>query len=68
MRLEVRDDTGTHESMSLSFFSDTELLDPGISTFSAVAGFRQERSDDRGVGYAGSPTFTGFYERGLSDR
>ncbi|HWU92382.1 MAG TPA: fimbria/pilus outer membrane usher protein, partial [Sphingomicrobium sp.] len=65
---EVRDDTGTHESMALSFFSDTELLDPGISTFSAVAGFRQERSDDRGVGYAGSPAFTGFYERGLSNR
>src|SRR5690606_7589833 len=53
---------------SLSFFSDTQLLEPGISIFSAALGFRQNRTGDfRDPGYEESPVFSGFYQRGVND-
>jgi len=69
VRLVVRDDTGRNETIGLSFFSDTELLEPGISIFSATLGFQQRQFDLFGsTGYQGSPTFSGLYQVGLSDR
>lgn len=69
VRLVVRDDAGRDESINLSFFSDTELLEEGLSIFSAVLGFRQagfgEFSETR---YTDSPAFSGLYQYGVSDR
>lgn len=68
VRLAVRDDMGRDESIDLSFFSDTDLLAPGLSVFSAVLGFRQDYSSARSSSrYARSPMFSGLYQRGFAD-
>jgi outer membrane usher protein len=69
VELQVQDDTGRNESISLSFFSDTELLDKGISIFSATAGFRRNtfsRFDN--PSYSGKPTLSALYQAGITDR
>jgi outer membrane usher protein len=69
VRLVVQDDTGRNETIGLSFFSDTELLQPGLSIFSATAGFRRTGFGDFSSSeYDGNPTFSGFYQRGVTDR
>lgn len=68
VRLIVQDQTGRNETISLSFFSDLELLEPGLSIFSAGLGFRESPGglfDD--TRYDSSPVITGFYQRGLTD-
>lgn len=69
VQLVVRDDSGRQETIGLSFFSDTQLLDPGLSLFSVAAGFRRDRfSDFINTTYRDTPTITGFYQRGITDR
>lgn len=69
VQLVVRDDTGREETIALSFFSDTDLLEPGISIFSANFGFEQNSFGDfQETGYRHTPSFTGFYQRGITDR
>ena len=69
VRLVVEDNSGRREVGAVSFFSDAELLDPGISIFSASLGARE-----RSAGLFDSPeyedelTFSGFYQRGFSDQ
>ncbi|MFJ6023066.1 hypothetical protein ACIQC9_00540 [Brevundimonas sp. NPDC092305] len=68
VQLVVEDDSGRREVSSLSFFSDVELLEPGVSIFSATVGFRQV-----GGGFFDDPRydddllFSGFYQRGVND-
>lgn len=68
VQLVVEDDTGRREVSALSFFSDVELLEPGVSIFSASLGVQQE-----GGGFFDDPeygddlVFTGFYQRGVTD-
>lgn len=69
VQLVVRDDAGREEAINLSFFTDTELLDPGINIFSAALGFRRNRFGSfTSTSYAESPTFTGFFRTGINDR
>lgn len=69
VQLVVRDDTGREESINLSFFSDVDLLQPGLSIFSANLGFEQNRfADFEETAYRRTPSFSGFYERGITDR
>lgn len=69
VRLVVSDDTGRTETIGLSFFSDTELLDQNISIFSATAGFRRDRFGQfSSTRYGGDPIFSGLYQVGVTDR
>lgn len=69
VQLVVRDDAGREEAISLSFFTDTELLDPGINIFSAALGFRRNQFGSfTNTSYEETPTFSGFFRTGLSDR
>lgn len=69
VRLVVEDNSGRREIGAVSFFSDAELLDPGVSIFSASLGARE-----RSAGLFDNPeyenqlTFSGFYQRGLNDQ
>lgn len=69
VQLVVRDDTGREETINLSFFSDVDLLQPGLSVFSANFGFEQNRFGEfEETGYRRTPSFSGFYQRGITDR
>lgn len=69
VQLVVRDDTGREETINLSFFSDVDLLQPGLSIFSAAFGFEQNRFGQfEETGYRRTPSFSGFYQRGITDR
>lgn len=69
VRVVVQDDTGRNETIGLSFFSDTELLEKGLSVFSANLGFRRDRFGQfASTRYSQSPTFSGLYQVGLNDR
>lgn len=69
VRLLVRDDTGREETIGLSFFSATELLDADISIFSAVVGMRRRRFGEFiNTSYSDTPTFNGYFQRGITDR
>ncbi len=69
VQLVVRDDAGRDETITLSFFSDIDLLDREVSIFSATLGFRRTRFGQfRTTAYEEEPFFSGFYLRGVSDR
>lgn len=69
VRLVVSDDTGRNETINLSFFSDTELLDKDISIFSATLGVRRDRfSQFSSTRYDNNLTFSGLYQVGVTDR
>lgn len=68
VQLNVTDDSGRAEQLNLSFFSDTLLLDEGVSLFSANIGQQQDSfSQYSSTRYRHSPIFSGYYVRGLSD-
>ena len=68
VQLIVRDEAGRGETINLSFFSDIQLLQSGISIFSANLGFRQKRFGNfASTLYEDSPIFSGFYTRGVTD-
>jgi len=67
VQLVVEDETGRREFGTLSFFSDTQLLDQGISIFSASLGFLQRSGGLFDTPeYDHHPTLAGFYQRGMS--
>ena len=67
VELIVRDDSGRQERISLSYFSDIDLLDPSVSIFSLAAGLRRERFGGFVTPtYRETPTVTGFYQRGIN--
>lgn len=68
VRLVVEDSTGRREAASLSFFSDTELLDPGVFNFSAAVGVPEDRFTDIGFTDGSSLVASGYYQRGVNDR
>ncbi|MEM6536613.1 MAG: hypothetical protein AAF668_02655 [Pseudomonadota bacterium] len=62
----VNDASGRREILRRSLFFTGELLDPGISTFSASFGFPRQESSD-GISYGTEdPTFSGFFRYGLN--
>ncbi|QNA82977.1 fimbrial biogenesis outer membrane usher protein [Sphingomonas sp. So64.6b] len=69
VQLNVTDDSGRNERLNLSFFSDTLLLDQGVSLFSANIGQQQDSfSQFSSTRYRHSPMFSGYYVRGVTDR
>ncbi len=61
----VDDGSGRQQVGRLSLFNADNLLEPGLSVFSANLGFLSEtRTPDEQ--YDGDLAFTGFYERGLT--
>ncbi|WP_374276014.1 fimbria/pilus outer membrane usher protein [Brevundimonas sp.] len=68
VQLVVEDDTGRREVSSISFFSDIELLEPGVSIFSASLGVQQESGGFfEDPEYGDDLVFSGFYQRGVTD-
>lgn len=68
VQLVVEDDTGRRELSSLSFFSDIELLEPGVSIFSASLGVQEQGGGlFENPEYGDDLTFSGFYQRGVTN-
>jgi outer membrane usher protein len=68
VQLNVTDDSGRSETLNLSFFSDTLLLEQGVSMFSANIGQQQDSfSQFSSTRYRHSPMFSGYYVRGVTD-
>jgi len=61
----VEDSTGRQQVASLSLFGSDELLEPGLSVFSANLGLVSETRVPNEQ-YDGDLAFSGFYERGLT--
>lgn len=64
VRLEVEDLTGRREIASFDLFSDTALLNPGVTEFGWAAGLREA---GRQLTYGGGPVATGFILNGTAD-
>ncbi|MFV0625260.1 hypothetical protein ACBY01_14780 [Sphingomonas sp. ac-8] len=63
VRLEVEDIAGRREIASFDIFSDTALLNPGITEFGFAAGLREA---GRQLSYGGGPVATGFFLHGAA--
>ena len=64
----VTDDAGERRTLSFSFFSDINLLTPGLDEYTFSAGVLNSIGDD-GPNYQGDqPLFSGFYRRGLTEQ
>ena len=69
VRLVVEDATGRREAASLSFFSDIDLLNPGVSNFSAAVGISEDDLNlVSGANRVDDVMASGFYQRGINDR
>lgn len=68
VRLVVEDEIGRSEALAVSFFSDTDLLDPGVSVFALGAGLPRDsfnQFDD--TNYGTEVLYSGFYQRGVTN-
>jgi len=63
--LVIRDDTGRERIISDRNFFDFDLLEPGITDFSAAVGVKSNFGT-RAPNYSNDPVFSGFARRGLS--
>ena len=63
----ITDDTGQRRTQNFSFFSDTLLLNPGLSEYTASLGVLAPLGDD-GPQYSGMGAFSGFYRRGITQQ
>ncbi len=67
VQIVVQDEAGGRQVINFDFFSDFELLAPGLSEFDFQAGVRAPFID--GVReYGDEPVATGFYRRGLTEQ
>lgn len=66
MKAIITDDTGQRRIVNFSFFSDVDLLSPGVAEYSASLGILAPL-DQNGPHYeSNQPVFSGFYRRGLN--
>ena len=68
VRLVVEDNAGLQETISFSLFFDQSLLDVGLDEFGLYAGIAAPNTQTGRDYQFDTPTVSGFYRRGLTDR
>jgi outer membrane usher protein len=64
----VRGDSGVRESLRFDFFSDAQLLAPGLDEFFVGAGILAETSVGEPDYFQDTPLVSAFYRRGITDQ
>lgn len=68
VRFVIQDELGRREALSVSFFSDVQMLDPGVSLFSFGLGLpRATFNQYENTNYDEDLAFSGFYQRGITN-
>lgn len=68
VRLVIEDNAGIQETISFSLFFDQSLLDVGLDEFGLYAGIAAPNTTTGRDYQFGTPTASGYYRRGLTDR
>jgi outer membrane usher protein len=68
MKAVITDDTGQRRVVDFSFFSDANLLSPGVAEYTGSFGILAPLGRDGPDYQTDEPAFSGFYRRGLSEQ
>jgi outer membrane usher protein len=68
MKAVITDDTGQRRVVDFSFFSDANLLSPGVAEYTGSFGILAPLGRDGPNYETNEPAFSGFYRRGLSEQ
>lgn len=68
MKAIITDDTGQRRVVNFSFFSDVDLLSPGITEYTASVGILAPLGLNGPHYETGEPVFSGFYRRGITQQ